>query len=102
MLLGAMLVYALHPPLEDAEIALDRVGMDRAAAPLSCGVTDEIMSVEFVVQIAILVGFICVDRRFLGNVLFENRDQRLGFKIVYHNGLGLPVPRSTRVRTLCL
>jgi len=49
MFLGAVLVHTLHAALEDAEIAIDGIGVDRAAAPLALTVLDERMSREFTV-----------------------------------------------------
>ena len=42
-----MLADTLHAPLEDREVAFDRVGMDRATAPLAGSVPHECVIGEF-------------------------------------------------------
>ena len=86
--LGAMLIDALHAPLEDAEIALDGVGVDLVTRIFPLAVADVIVIFEMPVKVRVLARLIGVDRSFFGDVLFQDRDQRLGSYVVHYHGLG--------------
>ena len=61
VLLSAMLIDALHAPLEDREIALNRVGMDRAVVTVdifALAVTGEVMSREVLAKVLVLARFV--------------------------------------------
>lgn len=75
MLFTAMLINALHATLEDAEIAFNGVGVDVAANIVALAVRGEVMFREIVTNLAELLGFICINDCFLGDVLTQDRQQ---------------------------
>lgn len=75
VLLGAVLIDALHAALEDAVIALNRVGVDRAAPIFASPVADEIVPGEMLVEVCVLPRLIRHDRGFLGDVGAEDRHE---------------------------
>lgn len=83
-----MLIDALHAPLEDAEIAFDGVRMDRVVPVFARPVVDEIVSGKLGSKPLILAGLIRIDLRLDGNVLFQDRSERLGLEVVHDDGLG--------------
>lgn len=102
VLLGAVLVHALHAALEHAEIALNRVRVDDAATILALSVTHEVMTGEFAGQVLILTCFVRVDHSFGGNVRLEDRQKGGLLEVVHNDALGVTGVRSTSVSSLCL
>lgn len=88
MLLGAMLVHALHAPLEDAEIAFDGVGVHVAATILTDAVAHELMLAEGADQIAVLARFIGVDGGLCDDVLAEDRNDGGRLEVLHDDALG--------------
>ena len=67
MLLGAMLVNALHAPLEDGEVAFESVGVDVAAHVLALDVANHAMLGKLVLQVGVLAGLIGHNARLAGD-----------------------------------
>lgn len=68
VLFGAMVIDALHPPLEDAEKPLDRIGVDLPPSIFPAGVVDGLMACYMPVGIQIDTAFIGVEDCSGGNI----------------------------------
>lgn len=68
VLLGAVLIDALHAALEHAVEAFHRVGVDLTTAVLACAVANVFVAGEMVGKMSVLPGFVRHDRRLLGDV----------------------------------
>jgi len=89
MLLPAVLIDALHPAFENAEIALNRVRVDLAAPVLALTVAHEVMSRELALQVLVLARFVRNDLRLTGDVGPQDRHNVLGAGPVHMEGAGL-------------
>ncbi len=89
VLLAAVLVGALHPALEDGEVALDRVGVDDAANVLALAVSRRLVVDEARCGLHVHAGVIGVQRRFLGDVGLKDRDDSGGLDVVHDDGADL-------------
>jgi hypothetical protein len=91
VLLAGVLVNALHSTLEDAEIALNRVGVDRAVIRVNVfllAVAHDAMPREVLVKIVVVAAFVVHDAGFLGDVCLKDR----------HDGRWLQIVHSHRTR----
>ena len=88
VLLGAVLIHPLNPPLEDAEIALGGVGVGIATAVFADLVAHYAVSRKVLTQVDVLARLIRVDSRLLGDIRLENRRQVLGLEAVHHHRTG--------------
>src|SRR6266852_5738952 len=73
MLLGAVLVDALHAALEDAVVALNRVGVDPAANIFLLAVIDGIVARKLLPHLAVVGCFVSHQRALAGDVLANDR-----------------------------
>src|SRR5579863_1555426 len=83
MLLGTVLIDALHPALEDAVEAFNRVDADRLArpairvSPFVARVVNSVMMRKLVAELAVLYCFVRHHMRLFGDVRLDDRDHVL-------------------------
>src|SRR5579884_2239950 len=90
VLLGAMLINALHAALEDAEIAFNGVGVDASTDVLASLVVHAAMAKVIVTElVAICLGFVGQDVGFAINVRLHNRDNLVSGGAIDHERTAL-------------
>ena len=91
VLLAAMLVHALHAALENGEIALDSVGVNRAVGEidiLACAVRRPTVTRKLAADSPIGVVLVRHDGRLARDVRADDRHQRGGVHVVHHHRPG--------------
>ena len=83
MLFPAVLIDALHAALEDAEKALDGIGVNWAKTIFTAIVAHNVVLREVVNEVAIVPCLIGHDPRLGGNMLAENGHHGRGLQVVY-------------------
>ena len=83
---GAMLVHALHAPLEDAEIAFNRVRMSLAAPIFALVVANDAVLCEFPSDQRVVGGFVSHHTGLARQVLTHHRSQRTGTHVLDMEG----------------
>lgn len=78
MLFAGMLIYALHATIEDAEIALNRVRVDRPASVLAPIMPDKLVVCEVAGQRIVLTGFVRHNPGILPDMVLQDLNQCLG------------------------
>jgi hypothetical protein len=89
MTFTAVLVDALHAALEDAEIAFHRVRVNVATDILASLVGGEVMVSKGATDARVLLGFVGVERCFLGHVVADDRHQSGHFQIIHNHAFCL-------------
>lgn len=89
MLLGAVLIDALHPALEHGGVAFDRIGVGIATHILVCAVPHDAMLSELAANLEVVPGLVRHQAGFLGDVLARDRRHGGGLKIVHNHAAGV-------------
>jgi len=92
VLLATMLIDALHATLEDREITLDRVAVDRAVGQidvLALAVAGGAMTGEMQLHIAVAAVLVRHDARLAGNVGDHDRHECFGANVIDYHCAGL-------------
>ena len=85
-----MLIHAFHAAFEDAEIVLNRVGVNFTAPVLVSRAVDESVH-EFLVQVAVVPGVVCQNLCLLGEIGSDNRHDVVSVGTVNVEAAGLAV-----------
>lgn len=88
VLLITVLIHAFHPPLENREIAFNRVCVNNATTVFTLPVANEIVLFEILVKLRILAGFVGVDRGFLCDVFAQYWEKGFLLEIVHDEVAG--------------
>lgn len=83
MALAAVLIDALHAPLEDGEEVFDGVGVNVAAPIFTLAMRDNTVLREGLGKADILACFVGHDARFVRDVLLQDRDNGLGLNVLH-------------------
>ena len=88
MLLTAVLIDVLHTALEDAEVSLDSVRVNRSATVLALAVRWEVVIGELTSEMCVLAGFVRVDDGLLRKVFAKDRQKSSRLEVIHNNALG--------------
>ncbi len=91
MLFAAMLIDALHAPLEDGEESFDGVGVDGRVEPrdiLTSTMPDKAVFGELFVEVIVLPGLVGHHAGFAVNIFLEDRNQGLGPQVIDDHASG--------------
>ena len=86
--LAAVLVHALHAALEDAEIALDGVGVGLATDVFLLLMGDGLVVGELLADAAVEPSFVRHQARLAGDVLADELLDGVALKVVHDDGAG--------------
>ena len=87
----AMLIYALHTTFEDGEKAFYGIGMNGGIGKrdiLASAMTNAAMLREMLIQKSVLTGIIGHNPGFMGDILFQDRDNGCSLEAVNHHASG--------------